>query len=52
MLIDKGLATKDIAEKLFISPVTVNNHRANMLMRTGTKDTTALVQIAHMCTIL
>jgi DNA-binding CsgD family transcriptional regulator len=51
-LIDEGLATKEIAEKLFISPVTVNNHRANMLMRTGAKDTNALVQIGHMCTIL
>ncbi|MFN3848708.1 MAG: response regulator transcription factor [Spirosomataceae bacterium] len=44
-LIAKGFDTKQIADKLDISPNTVDNHRRNMLARTGAKDTTALIQI-------
>jgi hypothetical protein len=34
-LIEKGLSTEKIAEKLFISPLTVNTHRSNILEKTG-----------------
>jgi len=40
--------TKEIAQKLFISPNTVGNHRSNMIERLGARDTTALVQLAKM----
>ncbi|MBA4153614.1 LuxR C-terminal-related transcriptional regulator [Flavobacterium sp.] len=33
-LIEKGLSTKEIAEKLFISPYTVNTHRRNIIAKT------------------
>jgi DNA-binding CsgD family transcriptional regulator len=47
-LISEDLDTKEIAEKLFISINTVGNHRSNMIERLGTRDTTALVQLAKM----
>lgn len=50
--ISQGLDTKQIAEKLHITKNTVDNHRRNMLARTGTRDTTALVQLCKMTAIL
>ena len=46
-LVKLGLDTKAIAEKLFISPHTVDKHRKNMLERTGAKDTSSLIQICE-----
>lgn len=51
-LIAQGLETKEIAEKLFLSPHTVDNHRRNMIARTHARDTTALVHICKMCGII
>jgi DNA-binding NarL/FixJ family response regulator len=34
-LLAKGLNTKQISEKLFISPFTVNTHRSNILQKSG-----------------
>lgn len=34
-LIESGLSTELIAQKLFLSPLTVNTHRANILKKTG-----------------
>jgi DNA-binding CsgD family transcriptional regulator len=34
-LIESGLSSEQIAEKLFLSPYTVNTHRANILEKTG-----------------
>ena len=34
-LIESGLSTEQIAQKLFLSPLTVNTHRANILKKTG-----------------
>jgi DNA-binding CsgD family transcriptional regulator len=34
-LIEAGLSTEQIAEKLFLSPLTVNTHRANILEKSG-----------------
>ncbi|CAH0996555.1 hypothetical protein EMA8858_02687 [Emticicia aquatica] len=50
--ISQGLDTKKIASIMKISPNTVDNHRRNMLARTGTRDTTALIQICRMAAIL
>lgn len=51
-LISKGLESKQIAAQLFISPETVEKHRKNMIARTGARDTTALMQLAKMASII
>jgi DNA-binding CsgD family transcriptional regulator len=51
-LIAKGMESKEIANELFISNHTVDNHRRNMISRTGARDTTALVQICRMAGII
>ncbi|GAB3960053.1 hypothetical protein GCM10028805_57280 [Spirosoma harenae] len=50
--INGGLETKQIAEKLFISPHTVDTHRKNMLERTGAKNISTLIQICQMGKII
>lgn len=47
-----GLETKDIAARLGISINTVSNHRNNMVQRLGARDTTALMQIAKMASLI
>lgn len=37
-LIAKGFSTQEIAAKMFISPRTVEGHRANLISKTGTKN--------------
>jgi hypothetical protein len=34
-LIEQGLSTKEIAEKLFRSPLTINTHRSNIINKSG-----------------
>lgn len=46
LLICKGYSNSDIAEKLFISKRTVDTHRANILDKTGCKNTANLVVYA------
>ncbi|WP_394996005.1 LuxR C-terminal-related transcriptional regulator [Emticicia sp.] len=46
--ISQGLDTKHIASLMSISTNTVDNHRRNMLARTGTRDTTALIQLCRL----
>ena len=46
ILISKGLTTKDIASKLFISTRTVETHRANILKKLEVKNTAALIKKA------
>jgi DNA-binding CsgD family transcriptional regulator len=48
-LIAEGKQSKEIAQELFLSVNTIDNHRKNAIARTGTKDTTALIQL---CKIL
>jgi DNA-binding CsgD family transcriptional regulator len=45
-LICDGLTNKEIADKLFISSRTVDNHRASLLLKTGTKNSASLVAFA------
>lgn len=51
-LVAEGLESKEIAQRLFISLNTVDNHRRNAVLRTGARDTTALIQLCRMCGIL
>jgi len=46
ILICDGLTNNEIADKLFISNRTVDNHRANLLSKTITKNTASLVAFA------
>lgn len=45
-LLAEGLSAKEIAEKLFISPKTVENHRANIMSKLGLHSTMELVRYA------
>lgn len=45
-LIADGLTNQEIAEKLFISPLTVDSHRKNLLLKFGAKNTASLVKTA------
>jgi len=45
-LICKGYSNQEIADKLFLSKRTVDKHRANILEKTGTKNTASMVMYA------
>jgi DNA-binding NarL/FixJ family response regulator len=45
-LICKEYTNKEIADKLFISPRTVDTHRENILLKTGAKNTAGIVMYA------
>lgn len=47
-LISDGLTNNEIADKIFVSPLTVDSHRKNLLLKLGAKNTAALVKIAMM----
>jgi len=42
----EGLSSKEIAEKLFISPKTVDNHRTNILRKLNLHSTIELIRYA------
>ncbi len=45
-LLAEGFSSKEIAEKLFISPKTVENHRANIMNKLDLHSTMELVRYA------
>jgi DNA-binding NarL/FixJ family response regulator len=45
-LLSEGLTTSEMAEKLFTSKRTIETHRQNMLEKTQTKNTAALIKLA------
>jgi DNA-binding NarL/FixJ family response regulator len=45
-LLAEGMSTREIAEKLYISPKTVENHRANIMNKLGLHSTLELVRYA------
>ena len=45
-LISEGLTNHQIAEKLFISPLTVDSHRKNLLTKLNANNTASLVRVA------
>lgn len=51
-LLGKGLDTRDIAEKLFISPHTVDTHRRNIIKKTSCMDTTGVVAYAKIAGLI
>ena len=42
-LIEEGLSTKEIAAKLFRSPMTINTHRTNIIKKSGKTSTTEVI---------
>lgn len=51
-LLSRGLSSKEIAEKLFISPHTVEYHRRQMLKKAESKNIAELIGCAFRCGIL
>ena len=45
-LVAEGYSSPEVAEKLFISPRTVDTHRSNLMAKLGLKNQTELVQYA------
>jgi DNA-binding NarL/FixJ family response regulator len=45
-LLAEGLSSKEVAEKLFISPKTVENHRANIMNKLDLHSTIELIRYA------
>lgn len=48
----KGYSNREIAEKLYISKRTVDKHRENLLLKTGSKNTAGLVMYAFQAGII
>jgi len=46
ILISEGLTNNQIADKLFISPLTVDSHRKNLLTKLNVNNTASLIRVA------
>ena len=44
--ISEGFTNPEIADKLFISPLTVDSHRKNLILKLNAKNTASLIKIA------
>jgi DNA-binding NarL/FixJ family response regulator len=44
--ISDGYTNPEIAEKLFISPLTVDSHRKNLILKLDAKNTASLIKLA------
>jgi len=45
-MLAEGLTTKEVAERLYISPKTVENHRTNLMKKLGLQSTVELIRYA------
>lgn len=45
-LVASGLTNKEIAEKLFISPLTADSHRKNLIAKLDVRNTASLIKVA------
>ena len=45
-LLAEGFTNQEIAEKLFISPLTVDSHRKNLIVKLQARNTASLIKIA------
>jgi len=52
LLIEQKKTTKQIADLMYLSTLTIDTHRKNMLSKSGAKDTTALIHICKMANII
>ena len=46
LLISEGLTNNQVAERLFISPLTVDSHRKNLLTKLNVNNTASLIKLA------
>lgn len=46
ILIAEGFTNPEIANKLFVSPTTVDSHRKNLLAKLNVKNTASLIKFA------
>ncbi|MBR1882475.1 MAG: helix-turn-helix transcriptional regulator [Muribaculaceae bacterium] len=51
-LLSKGLSSKEISDKLFISANTVEYHRKQLLRKTGSRNAAQLVGLAYRMRLL
>ncbi len=51
-LILEELTNYEIAEKLFVSPRTIDTHRRNLLQKTNSRNTVGLVKFAYRTKLL
>lgn len=51
-LIAEGLTNQEIADKLFISVLTVDSHRKNLLAKFGVKNTASMINTALKCNLI
>jgi DNA-binding NarL/FixJ family response regulator len=47
LLISDGMTNQEIADKLFISHLTVDSHRKNLLLKLNTRNTASLIKTAY-----
>jgi Response regulator containing a CheY-like receiver domain and an HTH DNA-binding domain len=46
IMIADGFTNQEIADKIFVSPLTVDSHRKNLIMKLGARNTAELIKLA------